>query len=105
MTCWCWSSTQLAWSAFGLIDTTSNNRLHLRHFTQAKTPPAAVLLKKAAKLDKGSGEPNKVKVGKVTENDLRNIAETKMEDLNANTIEAAVEMIRGTARSMGLEVL
>ena len=70
-----------------------------------KTPPAAVLLKKAAKLDKGSGEPNKVKVGKDTENDLRNIAETKMEDLNANTIEAAVEMIRGTARSMGLEVL
>ena len=70
-----------------------------------KTPPAAILLKKAAKLDKGSGEPNKVKVGKVTENDLRNIAETKMEDLNANTIEAAVEMIRGTARSMGLEVL
>ena len=70
-----------------------------------KTPPAAVLLKKAAKLDKGSGEPNKVKVGKVTENDLRNIAETKKEDLNANTIEAAVEMIRGTARSMGLEVL
>ena len=70
-----------------------------------KTPPAAVLLKKAAKLDKGSGEPNKVKVGKVTENDLRNIAETKMEDLNANTIEAAVEMIPGTARSMGLEVL
>ena len=62
-------------------------------------------MKKAAKLDKGSGEPNKVKVGKVTENDLRNIAETKMEDLNANTIEAAVEMIRGTARSMGLEVL
>ena len=70
-----------------------------------KTPPAAVLLKKAAKLDKGSGEPNKVKVGKVTENDLRNIAETKMEDLNANTVEAAVEMIRCTARSMGLEVL
>ena len=70
-----------------------------------KTPPAAILLKKAAKLDKGSGEPNKVKVGKVTENDLRNIAEAKMEDLNANTIEAAIEMIRGTARSMGLEVL
>ena len=70
-----------------------------------KTPPAAILLKKAAKLDKGSGEPNKVKVGKVTENDLRNIAEAKMEDLNANTIESAIEMIRGTARSMGLEVL
>ena len=70
-----------------------------------KTPPAAILLKKAAKLDKGSGEPNKVKVGKVTENDLKKIAETKMEDLNANTVEAAIEMIRGTARSMGLEVL
>ena len=62
-------------------------------------------MKKAAKLDKGSGEPNKVKVGKVTENDLKKIAETKMEDLNANTVEAAIEMIRGTARSMGLEVL
>tara|TARA_B100000029_G_C17605370_1_gene967234 strand:- start:6252 stop:6674 length:423 start_codon:yes stop_codon:yes gene_type:complete len=70
-----------------------------------KTPPAAVLLKQAAKLEKGSGEPNKVKVGKVTENDLKKIAETKMEDLNANTVESAVEMIRGTARSMGLEVL
>ncbi|MBF89331.1 MAG: 50S ribosomal protein L11 [Candidatus Marinimicrobia bacterium] len=70
-----------------------------------KTPPAAVLLKQAAKLEKGSGEPNKVKVGKVAENDLKKIAETKMEDLNANTVESAVEMIRGTARSMGLEVL
>ena len=70
-----------------------------------KTPPAAILLKKAAGLDKGSGEPNKEKVGSVSENDLTKIAETKMQDLNANTIEKAVEMIRGTARSMGIEVI
>ncbi|MBT3216150.1 MAG: 50S ribosomal protein L11 [Candidatus Marinimicrobia bacterium] len=69
-----------------------------------KTPPAAVLLKKAAKIDKGSGEPNRKKVGKVTENDLRDIAELKKEDLNANTVENAMEMIRGTARSMGIEI-
>jgi len=69
-----------------------------------KTPPAAVLLKKKAGLEKGSGEPNREKVGKVTEADLKDIAETKMNDLNANTIEQAVEMIRGTARSMGIEV-
>ena len=69
-----------------------------------KTPPAAVLLKKAAKIDKGSAEPNRDKVGKVSENDLKNIAEIKMQDLNANTIKQAMEMIRGTARSMGLEV-
>ena len=69
-----------------------------------KTPPAAVLLKKAAKIDKGSAEPNRDKVGKVSENDLKNIAKIKMQDLNANTIEQAMEMIRGTARSMGLEV-
>jgi len=70
-----------------------------------KTPPAAILLKQAARIDKGSGEPNKEKVGQVSENDLRQIAETKMADLNANTIETAMEMIRGTARSMGLEVV
>ena len=70
-----------------------------------KTPPAAVLLKQAAKVQKGSGEPNKEKVGKVTENDLKQIAETKMADLNANTVDSAMEMIRGTARSMGLEVV
>lgn len=69
-----------------------------------KTPPAAVLLKKKAGVPKGSGEPNREKVGKVTENDLRDIAEIKMEYLNANSIEMAMEMIRGTARSMGLEV-
>ena len=70
-----------------------------------KTPPAAILIKQAARIDKGSGEPNKEKVGQVSENDLRQIAETKMADLNANTVETAMEMIRGTARSMGLEVV
>ncbi len=70
-----------------------------------KTPPAAILLKQAARIDKGSGEPNKETVGQVSENDLRQIAETKMADLNANTVETAMEMIRGTARSMGLEVV
>ncbi|MEE8335167.1 MAG: 50S ribosomal protein L11 [Candidatus Neomarinimicrobiota bacterium] len=69
-----------------------------------KTPPAAVLLKKKAGLEKGSGEPNREKVGTVTERDLKDIAETKMNDLNANTVEQAVEMIRGTARSMGIEI-
>jgi large subunit ribosomal protein L11 len=69
-----------------------------------KTPPAAVLLKKKAGVQKGSGEPNREKVGKVTESDLREIAEIKMKDLNANSLDMAMEMIRGTARSMGLEV-
>ena len=69
-----------------------------------KTPPAAVLLKKKAGIPKGSGEPNREKVGKVSESELREIAEIKMKDLNANSIEMAMEMIRGTARSMGLEV-
>jgi large subunit ribosomal protein L11 len=69
-----------------------------------KTPPAAVLLKKAANIAKGSGEPNKNKVGKVTMKQVREIAQTKMPDLNASTPEAAVNIILGTARSMGLEV-
>ena len=69
-----------------------------------KTPPAAVLLKKKAGVPKGSGEPNREKVGKVSESDLREIAEIKMKDLNANSLEMAMEMIRGTANSMGLEV-
>ena len=69
-----------------------------------KTPPAARLILKAAKIQKGSGEPNREKVGTVTENDLRSIAEVKMQDLNANTIEQAAEMIRGTCVSMGIEV-
>ena len=70
-----------------------------------KTPPASALLLKAAKLEKGSGEPNKEKVGKVKVADLKEIAELKMVDLNANTIEKAIEMIRGTAKSMGIVVL
>ena len=69
-----------------------------------KTPPASTLLKKAAKLEKGSGVPNKEKVGTVTVKDLEEIAELKMKDLNANTLESAVEMIRGTAVSMGITV-
>ena len=69
-----------------------------------KTPPAARLILKAAKIQKGSGEPNRDKVGSVTESDLKSIAEVKMQDLNANTIEQAAEMIRGTCVSMGIEV-
>lgn len=69
-----------------------------------KTPPAAVLLKKAAKVDKGSGEPNAKKVAKVTKAQVKEIAETKMQDLNAADIDAAMRMVEGTARSMGFEV-
>lgn len=69
-----------------------------------KTPPAAVLLKKAAGLEKASDEPNKNKVGKVTRAQVKEIAETKMPDLNANTVEAAMRLVEGTARSMGIEV-
>ena len=69
-----------------------------------KTPPAAKLILKSAKIQKGSGEPNREKVGYISENDLENIAEIKMADLNANTVEQAKEMIRGTARSMGVEI-
>ena len=70
-----------------------------------KTPPAAVLIKKAAGLQKGSGEPNKNKVGKITKAQIQEIAETKMPDLNAASIESAMSMIAGTARSMGVEVV
>ncbi|MBE5827040.1 MAG: 50S ribosomal protein L11, partial [Butyrivibrio sp.] len=69
-----------------------------------KTPPAAVLLKKAAKIQKGSGVPNKTKVATVSKEDVRKIAETKMPDLNAVDIEGAMSMIAGTARSMGIVV-
>ena len=69
-----------------------------------KTPPAAVLLKKAANIAKGSGEPNKNKVGKVSMKDVREIAQLKMPDLNASNIDAAVKIVLGTARSMGVEV-
>jgi large subunit ribosomal protein L11 len=70
-----------------------------------KTPPAAVLLKKAAGIEKGSGTPNKEKKGKVTEKQIMQIATQKMPDLNAITVEAAAKSIRGTARSMGIEVV
>ena len=69
-----------------------------------KTPPAAVLIKKAAGLESGSGEPNKKKVGTITEAQAKEIAQTKMPDLNAASLEAATEMIKGTARSMGINV-
>ena len=69
-----------------------------------KTPPASRLILKAAKIPKGSGEPNKNKVGSVSLKDLENIATIKMDDLNANTLEQAVEMIRGTCVSMGIKV-
>ena|SRR5687768_17029041 len=70
-----------------------------------KTPPASILLKKAAKLEKGSGEPNKNKVGKVTTKQVREIAELKLPDLNTTDLEAAMRSVAGTARSMGLEVI
>ena len=69
-----------------------------------KTPPASILLKRAAKLAKASGEPNTVKIGSVTQDQVREIAEIKMPDLNAGSIEAAMRMIEGTARSMGITV-
>ncbi len=69
-----------------------------------KTPPASVLLKKAAGLAKGSGEPNREKVATVTRAQLKEIAETKMPDLNTTDVDAAIQMIAGTARSMGIEV-
>ena len=70
-----------------------------------KTPPASVLLKKAAKLKSGSGEPNKKKVGKVTKAQVREIAETKLPDLNTTDVEAAMRSVEGTARSMGIDVV
>ena len=76
-----------------------------RSFTfVTKTPPAAVLLKKAANIEKGSGEPNKNKVAKVSSDQIKEIAELKMEDLNAVNVEAAMRMVEGTARSMGITV-
>jgi large subunit ribosomal protein L11 len=70
-----------------------------------KTPPAAILLKKEAGIEKGSGQPNRNKVGKVTKAQIRKIAEIKMPDLNCDSIEAAMAMVAGAARSMGLEVV
>jgi large subunit ribosomal protein L11 len=77
-----------------------------RSFTfELKTPPAAVLIKKAIGLDKGSAKPNSTKVGKITKEQIRKIAETKMPDLNASSVESAMSMIAGAARSMGVEVV
>jgi large subunit ribosomal protein L11 len=76
-----------------------------RSFTfVTKTPPAAVLIRQALGIEKGSGEPNRIKVGKISQAQLRQIAEKKMDDLNANDIDAAAKIIAGTARSMGVEV-
>jgi len=77
-----------------------------RSFTfVTKTPPAAILLKKAAGIETASGEPNKKKVAKVKRDKVKEIAESKMEDLNAASVEAAMRMIEGTARSMGIEIV
>ncbi len=77
-----------------------------RSFTfELKTPPAAVLLKRAAKIAKGSGEPNRDKVGRVTKAQVREIAEIKAPDLNAHDVDAAMRIVEGTARSMGLDVV
>lgn len=70
-----------------------------------KTPPASILLKKAAKVDKGSGEPNKTKVGQVSMKQVKEIAELKLPDLNTTNVESAIRSVAGTARSMGLEVV
>lgn len=70
-----------------------------------KTPPAAVLLKKAAGIETASGEPNKKKVAKVSRTKVREIAESKMQDLNAASVEAAMRMVEGTARSMGIDIV
>jgi large subunit ribosomal protein L11 len=77
-----------------------------RSFTfELKSPPAAVLIKQAISLEKGSGEPNRNKVGSITQEQLRAVAEKKMKDLNANDLDAAAKIIAGTARSMGVEVI
>ena len=77
-----------------------------RSFTfELRTPPASILLKRAAKIAKGSGEPNRTKVGSVTKQQIREIAELKAPDLNANDVEMAMRIIAGTARSMGLDVV
>jgi large subunit ribosomal protein L11 len=89
----------------GLIIPVVITVFHDKSFTFiTKTPPASVLLARAANLEKGSGEPNRLKVGKVSSKQVREIAELKMPDLNANDVEAAMKMVAGTARSMGITV-
>jgi large subunit ribosomal protein L11 len=93
-------------SQAGMIIPVEVTIFHDRSFTFiTKTPPAAALLKKEAGLEKGSAAPNRDKVGKVTRSQVRKIAEMKMPDLNAGDLDAAVRIISGTARSMGLEVV
>ena len=93
-------------SQMGTIIPAEISIFHDRSFTFiTKTPPAAVLLKQAVGIEKGSGMPNRDKVGTVTRAQVRKIAETKMPDLNANDVDAAMKIIAGTARSMGLEVV
>ena len=95
------ATAQLNGKVVGVIVTVFSDR----SFTfEVKSSPAAVLIKEAAGLEKGSGEPNTHKVGKVTREQVRKIAEEKMEDLNALTVEAAMRIIEGTARSMGVTV-
>src|SRR5512143_934660 len=90
----------------GLIIPVVITVFHDRTFSfVTKTPPASVLLKRAAGIAKGSGEPNKNKVGKVTAKQVEEIAKQKMPDLNAASVEAAIRSVRGTARSMGMEVV
>jgi len=92
-------------SQTGLIVTTVISCYADRSFSfQVKSPPAAVLLKQAAKIAKGSGEPNRNKVASVTQNQIREIAQIKLLDLNTTNIESAMRMIEGTARSMGITV-
>ena len=89
----------------GRIIPAENTVFEDRSFTFiTKTPPAAVLIKEAAGLEKGSGEPNRNKVGTITADQVRQIAETKLQDLNANDVDQAAKIIAGTARSMGVEV-
>ncbi|MYF99474.1 50S ribosomal protein L11 [Candidatus Poribacteria bacterium] len=89
----------------GMVVTTIITCYSDRSFTfTVKSPPAAVLLKSAAKIVKGSGEPNRNKVANVTEDQIREIAQTKLPDLNTTDIEAAIRMVEGTARSMGLNI-
>jgi large subunit ribosomal protein L11 len=104
--CKAFNSKTAAKDQEGLIIPVVITVFHDRSFTFiTKTPPAAVLLKRAAGIAKGSGEPNKNKVGKVTEKQVEEIARIKMPDLNCRDLTAAVATVKGTARSMGLEVV
>ena len=106
MTCFCKAFNARTQEQAGLIIPAQITIYADRSFTfELKSPPAAVLLKKAAKIDKGSGEPNRNKVRTVTEAQVREIAETKMQDLNAHDLDTASKIIAGTARSMGLDVV